>query len=448
MGSTNLASLIEFSRDGEWGINNPQVGYFEMAVIRGTDFDSIREGRTDSVPTRYIKEHIVENKKLYGGEILLETAGGSKGRITGRSIYLKPETIARFKKPVTCASFSRFIRLKNIESINKNYVFWLLQYLYHFGSMNKYHTQHTGVSRFQWTIFAENEMFDLPYIKTQKKIAATLSAYDDLIENNLRRIKILEEMAQNLYREWFVNFRFPGHENARFVDSPLGKIPERWEPVPVKDFLSKNIGGSWGKEEISGDYQSKVRVIRGTDFSRIKVGTFDTIPTRYIKPKELNNRMLEAGDLLIENSVNASSRCVGTPQIITQGILKRLGDPTICASFCKLYRPKTDKYTVFLYLHMNYLLEENKMNFYQNVAANGIGNFQSQRFLQDEMIIVPSKGAEFDKLLSSIKPLLTSLYAEKTDILRQTRDLLLPKLISGEVDVSELDIKMPVEVAI
>jgi len=76
-------------------------------------------------------------------------------------------------------------------------------------------------------------------LPTQRKIAAILSAYDDLIENNLRRIKVLEEMAQNLYREWFVKFRFPacatgtagrpGHQHARFTDSPLGRIPEGWE---------------------------------------------------------------------------------------------------------------------------------------------------------------------------------------------------------------------------
>ena len=69
----------------------------------------------------------------------------------------------------------------------------------------------------------------IPPLPTQRKIAAILSAYDDLIENNLRRIKILEEMAQNLYREWFVKFRFPGHQHARFIDSPLGRIPEGWE---------------------------------------------------------------------------------------------------------------------------------------------------------------------------------------------------------------------------
>lgn len=76
-------------------------------------------------------------------------------------------------------------------------------------------------------------------LPAQRKIAGILSAYDDLIENNLRRIKILEEMAQSIYREWFVNFRFPacaeasagrpGHEKEKMVNSPLGKIPEGWE---------------------------------------------------------------------------------------------------------------------------------------------------------------------------------------------------------------------------
>ena len=71
--------------------------------------------------------------------------------------------------------------------------------------------------------------FNVPDLPTQRKIAGILSAYDDLIENNLRRIKILEQMAQSLYREWFVHFRFPGHESAKFKDSELGRIPDGWE---------------------------------------------------------------------------------------------------------------------------------------------------------------------------------------------------------------------------
>ena len=69
----------------------------------------------------------------------------------------------------------------------------------------------------------------LPPTSVQRKITSILSAYDDLIENNTRRIKILEDMAQTLYQEWFVHFRFPGHENVPMVESPLGPIPKGWK---------------------------------------------------------------------------------------------------------------------------------------------------------------------------------------------------------------------------
>jgi len=90
--------------------------------------------------------------------------------------------------------------------------------------------------------------FVVPDVDEQRKIAAILSAYDDLIENNLRRIKILEEMAQNLYREWFVKFRFPGHQHTRFTDSSLGQIPEGWQVKKLKQVaLFQNKGTSAGE---------------------------------------------------------------------------------------------------------------------------------------------------------------------------------------------------------
>jgi type I restriction enzyme S subunit len=79
-----------------------------------------------------------------------------------------------------------------------------------------------------------------PPILIQRWIAGILSAYDDLIENNLRRIKVLEEMARLLYREWFVHFRFPGHEKVSFVDSPLGNIPEGWEVKYLPECIDIN----------------------------------------------------------------------------------------------------------------------------------------------------------------------------------------------------------------
>ena len=84
---------------------------------------------------------------------------------------------------------------------------------------------------------AEKLVLLLPPLPTQRKIAAILSAYDDLIENNTRRIKILEEMAQALYREWFVKFRFPGHEKVKMEESEMGMMPEGWEVGTLEDAL-------------------------------------------------------------------------------------------------------------------------------------------------------------------------------------------------------------------
>ncbi len=74
---------------------------------------------------------------------------------------------------------------------------------------------------------------ELPEIEDQKQIASILAAPDNLIENNRRRIEILEEMARLLYQKWFVHFRFPGHEDVEFVNSDLGPIPEGWEVMTL-----------------------------------------------------------------------------------------------------------------------------------------------------------------------------------------------------------------------
>ena len=285
-----------------------------------------------------------------------------------------------------------------------------------------------------------NIVIQVPPLPNQCKIAGILSSYDDLIENNTRRIKILEEMARTIYREWFVNFRFPGHEKVNIVDSAVGEIPEGWKHLPVEAFLTKTIGGGWGKDEQTETHSCPVRVIRGTDFRKISSGNYDEVPRRFVKPSELNSRHLFDGDLVVENSVNASSRCIGTPFLISSGLLNRLKDDAICASFCKLYRPERPAYSVLLYLHMSYLLSEGKMGFYQNVAANGIGNFQSKRFLSNEHVCVPRDIEERFDLIDKLSPFLTTVYSERVANLRYTRDLLLLKLISGELDVSELDI--------
>ncbi len=237
MATSNLRSITDITKDGEWGKAEPFDSSMEMAVIRGTDFADARVGVLDDFPIRHIPEHIAIRKRLQPFDILIETAGGTKDQPTGRTLFIKPSLVAKSALPLTCASFARFIRIDSSKA-DPEYVFWFLQCLYNGGAIRQYHTQHTGVARFQFTTFAERESLALPDMATQKCIASILSAYDNLIENNTRRIKILEEMAQMLYREWFVHFCFPGHEKVRMVESEWGPIPSGWRPTRLGDLCS------------------------------------------------------------------------------------------------------------------------------------------------------------------------------------------------------------------
>ena len=86
-----------------------------------------------------------------------------------------------------------------------------------------------------------------------QKIASILSAYDNLIENNTRRIQILEEMAQRIYKEWFVDFKYPGHEDDGFVDSELGKIPEGWKVKNITELSDISYGFAFKSKGFNND---------------------------------------------------------------------------------------------------------------------------------------------------------------------------------------------------
>ncbi|MCA1703529.1 MAG: restriction endonuclease subunit S, partial [Actinobacteria bacterium] len=105
----------------------------------------------------------------------------------------------------------------------------------------------------------------MPPVEIQRTIGETLDAYENLIENNRRRIEILEEMARLMYREWFVHFRFPGHEDIRLVDTDLGPIPEDWSVEVTSDLITGGV------LEIGDGYRAKNSEFAGTDFAFVRV---------------------------------------------------------------------------------------------------------------------------------------------------------------------------------
>lgn len=269
--------------------------------------------------------------------------------------------------------------------------------------------------------------FVVPHVEEQRKIASILSAYDDLIENNLRRIKILEEMAQNLYREWFVKFRFPGHQHARFTDSPLGRIPEGWEVKALGDLVNlrrKGVQPQKFPDEVFEHfsfpaYDSGKLPLEERGLS-IKSGKYEVPPDCVLIPK-LN------------------------PHIPRTWLPKPSRTLRSIASTEYLILEPTKHSTAFYYVIFS------SQEMIQTLTARADGTSTSHKRLKPadfmkRLIVSPPTLIvyAFDALVVPATKLVSSLIARNT-ALRRTRDLLLPRLISGEVDVSELDIAVPEE---
>ncbi len=278
----------------------------------------------------------------------------------------------------------------------------------------------------------------IPSVEVQKKIVTTLSAFDDLIENNTRRIAILEEMARLIYREWFVRYRYPGHEKDKLVDSgtELGEVPEGWEVRKLENVMEHYIGGGWGKEEKKEKFPDPGYVIRGTDIPGATQGDISEVPFRYHKVSNLKSRKLKEGDIVFEVSGGSKGQPLGRSLLITNTLLSEFDSNVMCASFCKLMRVDQEiTLPELLYLEIMEMYDDRRIMKYQ-VQSTGISNFKFSFFLEDLNVLIPPKEIQ-DKFAKIVRPLFSKIHllGKKNTRLKETRDLLLPKLISGKVGV-------------
>jgi type I restriction enzyme S subunit len=255
----------------------------------------------------------------------------------------------------------------------------------------------------------------VPPLPIQRRIAGILSAYDALIENNQRRIKILEEMARSLYREWFVNFRYPGHESVPLVPSPLGEIPQGWEVKKLIDVCRLTMGQS-PKSEFYNQVGNGIAFHQGvTDFG-------DRFPSdRLFCTAE--GRIAEAGDILF--SVRAP---VGRMNIANKRIILGRGLSAI--------RHDQD--------HQAFLWEQLRNRFTKDdMMGNGAifasvtkDDMQGIELVCPPQSLVAAATKHFEPLHKGIATL-----SQQIQNLRRTRDLLLPRLLSGQIDVESIDLQ-------
>ena len=298
----------------------------------------------------------------------------------------------------------------------------------------------TGASRNAITkAMIEKLVIPIPNLDSQRRIASILSAYDNLIENNNKRIRLLEQMAENLYKEWFVRFRFPGHEKVEMVDSRLGKLPSSFQVTNMGSVFDDYIGGGWGNDEASDEFPVAASVIRGADFPNVWHYDLSTCPRRYHKISNYNSRQLKDGDIVMEISGGTSEQPVGRTVLVTQEMIDRFEDGrVICASFCKMIRLKKDLMSpYFFYYWMHYMYVTRIIDRFQ-LQSTGIINFKFEAFLKKGIVMLTPKELmlSFDQHIIPIFKEINQLAMQNYNLTRQ-RDLLLPRLMSGKLEVKE-----------
>lgn len=266
----------------------------------------------------------------------------------------------------------------------------------------------------------------------QDKIAQILSNYDDLIENNNKRIKILEEMAQKIYKEWFVDFKFPGHETATFKDSPMGKIPTDWEVKKVVELSTLSKGKSYKSSEL-------VDKKDGLPFLNLKCverdGGFKREGLKWFCGKYNDNHVVLPEDIIMAvTDMTQERKLVARPARIPHNWYKKY---IMSMDLVKLVA-NNDINKTYLYSLLKY------SNFSDEVKnhANGVNvlHLNPQNIEQFELVVAsePLRN-NFGEFAKRIFNQIDVLYL-KNENLKQTRDILLPRLISGEIDVENMEI--------
>lgn len=258
---------------------------------------------------------------------------------------------------------------------------------------------------------------NLPSLSVQRRIAGVLSVYDELIENNQRRIKILEEIASALYREWFVNFRFPGHEKSRLIDSALGKIPQGWGVKKLDDLINCNRRATTPGSLLAGRRYVPIDCLPSKSLALLEA--------KPIEEAQSSLQLFERDDILFGAMRPYFHKVVVAP---FAGVTR---------TTCFVFKPTRPEWSAFATM----TAFDERTVAYANAHSQGAtipyavwgGSLAEMPLLfpPDEILIA------FQRLTAPILGHMEQAYFVQRN-LSQTRDLLLPRLLSGQIDFSEV----------
>lgn len=264
---------------------------------------------------------------------------------------------------------------------------------------------------------------ELPDMRVQNKIADILYTYDSLIKNNQKQIKLLEEAAQRLYKEWFVDLRFPGHENAHIIEG----IPQGWKRSSVGDIGCRIESGSRPKGGIDSALTDGVPSIGAENV--IGLGKYNFSSDKYVSSEfyaSMNRGKLKDRDILIYKD----GAYIGRTSLFQDGFPHKIASVNEHVFLLHADNEFLQYYLFFTLYQNEYYLKMQKLN--KNAAQPGIN---SKAMLSLEVLLPPLDLVEkFDELVT---PIMTNIFAKakQNRKLTEARDHLLPKLMSGELEV-------------
>jgi type I restriction enzyme S subunit len=267
----------------------------------------------------------------------------------------------------------------------------------------------------------------VPPLPVQRRIAGILSAYDELMENSQRRIRLLEAMARALYREWFVHFRFPGHEKLPHVASPLGDIPQDWEATTLGAHLAALESGKRPKggirEEAEGVPSIGAENING-------IGRHEFASEKLI-PREFFEQMRKGVVCDRDVAIYKDGAYIGKSSYFRDGFPHSECCVNEHVFLLRANGVRLEQNALYIWLQ-----EPDTVQTIRSKNANAAQPGINQQTVGGLELILPDEktAAHFDRL---VEPLLAEIInlAKRIQNLRRTRDLLLPRLLSGQVNL-------------
>ena len=264
----------------------------------------------------------------------------------------------------------------------------------------------------------------VPDLRTQFRIGTYLKAFDDLIEVNQQRVDNLMEMARLLYREWFVHFRYPGHEDVELIDSVIGPVPEGWEVSRVCD-VTETVGGGTPSKAVKAYWtEGTVQWFTPTDLTRAgSTFVFDSgLRITELGLKKSSAKLFPAGSVMMTSRATIGSISISATEATTnQGFITCVPSERLPSNY------------LYFWLHTN-------VDLFRSLAGGTTFKELSRSTFRTLPILVPPRReiARFESQVGTLMALIRNLLRQN-QVLMEARDLLLPRLVSGELEVSELD---------